>query len=73
MAGEIYVAKRSAVLYDGGKRYPIVEGRTLIRAGHPLLKGHEDLFRPLRVHYDVEGKTETRPTAKKTADKTETR
>lgn len=26
---------------------------TVVRAGHPILKGRESLFRPLVVHFDV--------------------
>jgi hypothetical protein len=34
----------------------------VVRAGHPIMAGHEDLFVPLIVHYDVEPEVAARST-----------
>lgn len=72
MSDGIYVAKGARYVEHDGRTIIIRPGAT-VREGHPLLKAHPDLFEPIRVQYDLEQKTETRPAAKKTADKTETR
>lgn len=50
---DLYVGKEPATFdFDGA---PVFIGPTVVvRAGHPILKGREDLFTPLVVHYDVE-------------------
>jgi hypothetical protein len=55
MAGKIYVAAHSAVIYteDDGP-VTIQANVTRVREGHPLLKGNEALFRELDVQYEVE-------------------
>jgi len=53
--GELLVAKpnvNATFDYKGTPVY-IVGGRTVVRQGHPVLNGHEDLFEPLVVHYDL--------------------
>lgn len=53
----IYRAKESFTTTVGGKDISVIEGRTTVREGHPLLKGRETLFEPLVVDYDVEQAT----------------
>jgi len=65
----ILVANDSGVIQytdaDGtSQRAVIHKGTTRVRAGHPLLKGNESLFKPLDVHFDVEDVT-ARPGAKR--------
>ena len=62
MAGNILVARETAVFVFEGARVVIHEGLTRVRAGHPILEGREHLFRPIDVHYDVED-TRARPAA----------
>jgi hypothetical protein len=52
--GTILVARQSFVVWDGGRMVPFRRGRTTIREGHRLLKGHEDRFAPLVVTHDLE-------------------
>lgn len=54
---DILVAKTNAVLTYEGKRVLLRRGETHVRVGHPIVKGHEHLFEPMRVHYDVEQAT----------------
>lgn len=49
---DILVACRSAVIYHQGRQLGIRRGVTTIRAGHPLLATHADLFEPLTVTLD---------------------
>jgi hypothetical protein len=50
---DLYVGKESMTFEFGG--VPVFIGpNTVIRAGHPIMRGREDLFTPLVVHYDVE-------------------
>ena len=58
-ASDIYVAAKTAVFEHDGTRVRIVGGQTTVRAGHPLLDGREELFRPLTVDYDTDGDTST--------------
>lgn len=55
--GEIFVAKQSFTTELDGAPISVFGGVTRVRAGHPLLKGREELFEPLKVHYDVEAAT----------------
>lgn len=58
---DLYIARESAITNVDGEDIVIQAGRTVVRAGHPLLKGRESMFQPLYVHYDVEpSKTERR-------------
>lgn len=55
MAGKIYVAKTSAVVFlPDGDQVTLQRGITRVREGHSLLEGREDLFEELTVQYDVE-------------------
>lgn len=49
---DLYVGKEPATFDFEGSPVFIGPG-IVVRAGHPILKGREDLFEPLRVHYDV--------------------
>lgn len=53
MTGDIFVAKTSAAMLVDGQVHHIAEGRTLARAGHPIMAGREHMWEPLRVHYDL--------------------
>ena len=50
---DLFVAKESATFEHNGQPIFLTAGVTLVRAGHPILKGHEGLFEPVRVHYEV--------------------
>lgn len=52
MSDNIYVAVRSATFLFGDKRIVVVGGKTTVRAGHPLLTDHPELFTAIRVDYD---------------------
>lgn len=54
---DLLVAKNAMVFVHDGRRVRICKG-TLVRAGHPILKGREDLFEPVTVEYDVESDVE---------------
>lgn len=54
---DVYVATESAVLYAGGEQFIIHKNTTRVRAGHPLLKRHQHMFKALDVDYDVEQAT----------------
>ena len=69
---DILVATDSAVILYEGERVPIHKGVTRVREGHPMLKGHEDLFKPIDVHYDIEDGTR-RPGAKRTGKRAESK
>lgn len=51
-APEFYVAKESATFDYAGQPVFLTAGTTIVRAGHPILKSHEHLFEPLKVHWD---------------------
>lgn len=51
---DVYVATRTAVIIHDGRRETIRRGVTRVRAGHPLLDEHPDMFEVLTVHFDVE-------------------
>lgn len=53
MADDILVALRSEMFDFDGRRVLVSAGRTTVRAGHPLLTGHGDLFGPLVPDYEV--------------------
>lgn len=55
--GEIFVARQSFTTELDGVPISVYGGQTRVRAGHPLLKGREELFEPLKVHYDIEAAT----------------
>jgi len=51
----IYIARETftTVLADGTE-HVVTRGVTRVRHGHELLKGREQMFEELDVHYDVE-------------------
>jgi hypothetical protein len=60
---DLYVGKEPATFEHEGS--PVFIGPTIVvRAGHPIMKGREDLFVPLVVHYDVESAKDEPKTAK---------
>lgn len=50
---DLFVGKEPMTFEHEGSPVFIGPG-TVFRAGHPIMKGREDLFTPLVVHYDVE-------------------
>lgn len=54
MAGKIFIARQSGLIILDGERVVVSAGHTRVREGHPLLKGNEEMFEPLTVHFDVE-------------------
>ena len=52
--GQIYVAKESFATDVDGVSVSVVGDVTLVREGHPLLKGREHLFKAVVPHYEVE-------------------
>lgn len=55
MAGKIFIANTNAVVaLEDGSYITLSKDTTRVREGHPLLKGHESMFRELDVHYDLE-------------------
>jgi hypothetical protein len=60
---DLYVGKEPMTFEHEGS--PVFIGPTIVvRAGHPIMKGREDLFVPLVVHYDVEPAKDEPKTAK---------
>lgn len=53
----IYVAIQSFTTLLDGAEIAVQRGRTRVREGHPLLRGREHLFEPLKVDYEVEQMT----------------
>jgi hypothetical protein len=51
------VAKESFVTSWDGEDRQFLAGITRVRVGHPILVGREQLFEPLRAHYEVEQAT----------------
>ena len=51
---QMLVAARSGTIVLEGKTYRLRKDETRVRAGHPLVKGREELFKPLEVSYDLE-------------------
>lgn len=55
--GPILVANDSfSVRYEGAD-HAFRAGESRVRAGHPILKGIEHLFDPIKPHYDFEAAT----------------
>jgi hypothetical protein len=55
MAGKIFVAKESGVLeMPDGSVIVFTRGVTRVREGHDILKGRENMFEEIGVHYDIE-------------------
>jgi hypothetical protein len=63
---DLYIGKESATFdFEGAPIY--VGPTTVVRAGHPIMKGREDMFTPLVVHFEVAEKPAAAK-AKKTAE-----
>ncbi len=60
--GPLLIAKATSNATFDYKGQPVyvVAGKTIVRSGHPMLKGHEYLFEPLVVHYDLPAPTRER-------------
>lgn len=54
---DVYVCKESAAFEYNGDMVVVNKGFTRVRAGHPILREHPELFEPITVHYDVEQAT----------------
>ncbi len=52
---DIYVCNESAAFEYGGDMVVVHKGVTRVRAGHPMLREHPELFDPIDVHYDWPG------------------
>ncbi len=55
--GSIWVAKESFATNLDGAEITVLAGRTRVRDGHPLLRGREQFFERLTVHYEIEQAT----------------
>lgn len=55
--GKIFVAVDSAAFEYDGDMIVVHKGVTRVREGHPMLKEHQELFKPIDVHYDIEQAT----------------
>lgn len=51
---DLFIARGSFLTSLEGEEIQVHAGHTVVRAGHPLLAGREEMFMPLHVHYDVE-------------------
>lgn len=65
MAG-ILVAKDTLVIEYEGERVFFHKGKTLVREGHPMLKGIEEYFEPITVDYDTVEQATAAPGEKRT-------
>ena len=54
---DVYVCKESGAFEFGGDMVVVKQGFTRVRAGHPMLAAHPELFEEITVHYDVERAT----------------
>lgn len=54
---DVYVCKESGAFEWNGDMIVVNKGVTRIRAGHPILAAHPELFEEITVHYDVERAT----------------
>jgi hypothetical protein len=57
MAADVYVCKESGAFEWNGDMVVVNKGVTRVRAGHPMLAAHPELFEEITVHYDVERAT----------------
>lgn len=68
---DLFVCKEPVTFeYEG---VPVFLGpTTVVRAGHPIMKGREYLFEPLRVHFDLPERPAEQSTTKRAerADRT---
>ena len=51
--GDIYTPVRNMIIQVGGAPVNLRSGMTLIREGHDIMKGREDMFRKVDVTYEV--------------------
>lgn len=54
---DVYVCKESGAFEWNGDMVVVNKGVTRVRAGHPILDAHPELFEEITVHYDVERAT----------------
>lgn len=67
---DLYQVKRdggAAFVHDGVMTY--IKPYMIVRKGHAIMKGREDLFEPLYVHYDLDEAVDTKTESKKAEDK----
>jgi hypothetical protein len=63
---DLYVGKEPVTFDHEGS--PVFVGpNVVVRAGHPIMKGREDLFTPLVIHYDYDTPDEPTKGESKTA------
>jgi len=55
--GEMLVARESFAFRYEGSDHHFIGGQTRVRAGHPILKGREHLFEPIKADYEIEQAT----------------
>lgn len=58
---DLLVAKRSTVLHIDGRRVVIRRGVTVAEVGAEIVKGREELWEPMTVHYPAAKRRETKP------------
>jgi hypothetical protein len=54
---DVFVCKESAAFEYDGNMVVVHKDVTRVRAGHPILVDHPELFEEITVHYDVERAT----------------
>lgn len=59
MAADVFVCKESGAFEYNGDMVVVNKGVTRVRAGHPMLTEHPELFEEITVHYEVERATAT--------------
>lgn len=67
MAGEILIATETVLTHFEGENVYIYAGQTTARAGHPILKGRENMFAPVPVTYDLDEPEPKPPAARSPA------
>ena len=58
LSATLLVAKESFTHMWEGVPRDFKAGETRVRAGHPMLKGVEHLFEPIKAHYEYESATQ---------------
>lgn len=56
----LYVCRNTFVFEVGGVAQSVQRG-AVVRAGHPIMDGHEDMFSPIVVDYEVAPEPEPEP------------
>ncbi len=54
MSEDILTPSESFSMSYEGADHAFVQDQTRVRAGHPILRGIEHLFKPIRVHYEYQ-------------------